>query len=133
MDTAAVGGGQEDEDDDEASDDYDLDAALNGAPLGPGKLDPWDQKSRERAEEKAPKQRERGAKGNKAQKKQEEREQEREAPPDRCGHSGTVHYSWWNKHVANPIREHGYGAAGASAMRLLRGTILEACMLRRTK
>ena len=51
----------------------------------------------------------------------------------RCAHSGTVHYSWWNKHVANPIREHGYDAAGAAAMRLLRGTILEACMLRRTK
>ena len=53
--------------------------------------------------------------------------------PNRCGHSGTVHYSWWNKHVANPIRESGYGAGGAAAMQLLRGAILEACMLRRTK
>lgn len=51
----------------------------------------------------------------------------------RCSHSGTVHYSWWNKHVANPIRESGYGGGGAAAMKLLRGTILEACMLRRTK
>lgn len=55
------------------------------------------------------------------------------ASPPRCNHSGTVHYSWWNKHVANPIRLSGYGGDGARAMGLLRGTILEACMLRRTK
>lgn len=61
------------------------------------------------------------------------RKTESPPPPLRCDHSGTVHYSWWNKHVANPIRESGYGGGGAASMRLLRGTILEACMLRRTK
>ena len=90
----------------------------------------------EEEEEHAAKGEEQAAKGEEHAAKGEEqaaKEKAEAASPPRCNHSGTVHYSWWNKHVANPIRLSGYGGDGARAMGLLRGTILEACMLRRTK
>ena len=52
-----------------------------------------------------------------------------------CGHSKGQHYCWWNKHIANPIKHHGYqeGTPGAAAMRLLKRELLPKCLLRRTK
>ena len=35
-----------------------------------------------------------------------------------CGHSRMNHYCWWNKHVANPIKKHGYAGLGAQAMQV---------------
>ena len=50
-----------------------------------------------------------------------------------CGHGKMNHYCWWNKHIANPIKHHGYSGPGASAMKLLKSELLDACLLRRTK
>ena len=50
-----------------------------------------------------------------------------------CGHSRMNHYCWWNKHVANPIKKHGYAGPGAAAMSLLKTEMLDQCLLRRTK
>ena len=41
--------------------------------------------------------------------------------------------SWWNKHIANPIKKHGYAGPGAQAMQLLKREMLDKCLLRRTK
>lgn len=50
-----------------------------------------------------------------------------------CRHSPLVHYCWWNKYVANPIKKYGYVGCGRQAMRLLKTEILEKTLLRRTK
>lgn len=34
----------------------------------------------------------------------------------RCAHGVFQHYSWFNRHVANPIRNHGYQGRGRAAM-----------------
>ncbi|GJP76840.1 hypothetical protein CLOP_g7292 [Closterium sp. NIES-67] len=52
---------------------------------------------------------------------------------DQCGHSPLVHFCWWNKFVANPIKKHGYGGDGRRAMLLLKHRVLDRILLRRTK
>jgi hypothetical protein len=42
-------------------------------------------------------------------------------------------YCRWNKHVANPIRNHGYQGKGRTAMLVLRNHILPTILIRRTK
>ena len=34
----------------------------------------------------------------------------------RCAHGPMQHYSWWNRHVANPIRNHGFTGRGKAAL-----------------
>ncbi|PNH00737.1 ATP-dependent helicase rhp16, partial [Tetrabaena socialis] len=52
---------------------------------------------------------------------------------DTCAHAPLSHYCWWNRFVANPIKAHGYGGRGRTAMMLLKNRILPAILLRRTK
>ncbi|MEW5314236.1 MAG: hypothetical protein WDW38_005748 [Sanguina aurantia] len=52
---------------------------------------------------------------------------------DHCGHSSLSHYCWWNRYVANPIKNHGYQGEGRSAMLLLKNRIMPKILLRRTK
>ncbi|WIA16278.1 hypothetical protein OEZ85_012982 [Tetradesmus obliquus] len=52
---------------------------------------------------------------------------------DCCAHARMSHHCWWNRHVANPIKYHGYQGKGRVAMQLLRNTLLPAILLRRTK
>jgi DNA repair protein RAD16 len=50
-----------------------------------------------------------------------------------CGHGPIVHYSFFNKHIMNPINRYGYVGDGRKAMMLLSNSILFQLMLRRTK
>lgn len=58
---------------------------------------------------------------------------ERSRPLVCCRHSPLHHYCYWNKWVANPIKNCGYVGKGRLAMRLLKSEILEKILLRRTK
>ncbi|KAG1677040.1 hypothetical protein FOA52_001209 [Chlamydomonas sp. UWO 241] len=50
-----------------------------------------------------------------------------------CDHSAISHFCWWNRFVANPIKNHGYQGKGRSAMLLLKNQIMPTILLRRTK
>jgi len=52
---------------------------------------------------------------------------------DMCDHGPILHYCWWNKFVANPIKKFGYQGKGAAAMRTLKNEVLDVTLLRRTK
>lgn len=52
---------------------------------------------------------------------------------DQCGHSPLAHYCFWNRFVANPIKNHGYAGKGRQAMLLLKNQIMPQILLRRTK
>ena len=50
-----------------------------------------------------------------------------------CGHSPLNHFSFFNKHILNPIRRYGYVGAGKKAMLFLKEAVLDHIMLRRRK
>jgi hypothetical protein len=50
-----------------------------------------------------------------------------------CDHARSDHHSHFNKHILNPIRDHGVEGAGKEAMLKLQNEILDVCLLRRTK
>ena len=50
-----------------------------------------------------------------------------------CGHGPIQHFSYFNKHIMNPINRYGYVGDGRSAMMLLTNAVLKKIMLRRTK
>jgi len=50
-----------------------------------------------------------------------------------CGHSPLQHYSYFNKHVLNPIKKFGYVGEGRKAMVTLKGEVFDKVLLRRTK
>jgi len=50
-----------------------------------------------------------------------------------CGHGSIQHYSYFNKHVLNPIKTYGYSGDGRRAMFKLKNDVLDTCLLRRTK
>lgn len=50
-----------------------------------------------------------------------------------CDHSPLVHFCWWNKFVANPIKKWGFKGDGLKAMTLLKDKLLHSILLRRTK
>ncbi|KNH06181.1 DNA repair protein [Perkinsela sp. CCAP 1560/4] len=50
-----------------------------------------------------------------------------------CGHSPLTHFSYFNKHILNPIRKYGYVGCGRQAMQLLKESLLDRIMLRRKK
>ncbi|KAL3679938.1 hypothetical protein R1sor_022894 [Riccia sorocarpa] len=50
-----------------------------------------------------------------------------------CGHSSLLHFCWWNKFIANPIKRWGYVDDGRTAMNLLKDLVLNKTLLRRTK
>mmetsp|Transcript_11075 Transcript_11075/g.20703 ORF Transcript_11075/g.20703 Transcript_11075/m.20703 type:complete len:338 (-) Transcript_11075:1135-2148(-) len=50
-----------------------------------------------------------------------------------CGHSSIQHYSYFNKHILNPIQRDGYSHDGRRAMFVLKSEVLDKCLLRRTK
>ncbi|BFI40676.1 DNA repair protein RAD16 [Marchantia polymorpha subsp. ruderalis] len=50
-----------------------------------------------------------------------------------CGHSALLHFCWWNKFIANPIKKWGYIDEGRTAMTILKHLVLQKCLLRRTK
>lgn len=52
---------------------------------------------------------------------------------DHCGHTPLQHFCWWNRKIANPIRNYGYQGKGREAMKLLRERVLPEILLRRTK
>eukprot|EP00899_Mesostigma_viride_P021628 jgi/Mesvir1/29467/Mv23041-RA.4 len=52
---------------------------------------------------------------------------------DHCDHSPLVHFCWWNRHIANPIKKHGYAGPGRKAMLTLKNRVLDCALLRRTK
>ncbi|KAH9308577.1 hypothetical protein KI387_036488 [Taxus chinensis] len=52
---------------------------------------------------------------------------------DECGHSPPLHFCWWNKFVANPIKKWGYMHEGRKALILLKYKVLNSIVLRRTK
>jgi DNA repair protein RAD16 len=50
-----------------------------------------------------------------------------------CSHPSMMHFSHFNKYVLNPIQRDGYSGDGRRAMFLLRDSVLNLCLLRRTK
>jgi len=50
-----------------------------------------------------------------------------------CGHTPMHHFSYFNKHVINPIKRYGYTGDGRKAMITLKTQVLDRIMLRRTK
>jgi DNA repair protein RAD16 len=50
-----------------------------------------------------------------------------------CGHGSIQHYSYFNKHILNPIQRDGYSHDGRRAMFVLKSEVLDKCLLRRTK
>ncbi|KAH9259092.1 hypothetical protein BASA81_002712 [Batrachochytrium salamandrivorans] len=50
-----------------------------------------------------------------------------------CGHTPMSHYSYFNKHIMNPVTRNGFVGEGKRAMELLRDDLLGEIMLRRTK
>ena len=50
-----------------------------------------------------------------------------------CAHPSMMHFSHFNKYVLNPIQRDGYSGDGRRAMFLLRDSVLNLCLLRRTK
>ena len=50
-----------------------------------------------------------------------------------CGHRSFSHFSYFNKHVLNPIQRDGYSGDGRRAMFTLKNEVLDTCLLRRTK
>jgi len=50
-----------------------------------------------------------------------------------CGHGSVQHFSYFNKHVLNPIQRDGYSGDGRRAMFKLKDQVLDKCLLRRTK
>lgn len=50
-----------------------------------------------------------------------------------CGHGPLHHFSYFNKHIMNPINRLGYVGEGKKALMLLANGVLNALMLRRTK
>lgn len=50
-----------------------------------------------------------------------------------CGHSSIQHYSYFNRHILNPIQRDGYANDGRRAMFTLKNEVLDKCLLRRTK
>eukprot|EP00934_Nitzschia_sp_Nitz4_P000843 Nitzschia sp. Nitz4//scaffold123_size70294//47538//51404//NITZ4_005932-RA/size70294-snap-gene-0.118-mRNA-1//1//CDS//3329534497//843//frame0 len=52
---------------------------------------------------------------------------------EECGHSSIQHFSYFNKHVLNPIQRAGYQGDGRRAMIKLKNDVLDKCLIRRTK
>jgi DNA repair protein RAD16 len=52
---------------------------------------------------------------------------------DYCGHSPLQHYSLFNRDIVNPIKKHGYLGAGRTGFVKLKRSVLDKCLLRRTK
>ena len=50
-----------------------------------------------------------------------------------CGCTKESHWCWWNRHIANPIKYNGFAGKGHTAMMTLKNTVLNTCLLRRTK
>ena len=50
-----------------------------------------------------------------------------------CGHSPLQHYSLFNQDIVNPIKKFGYVGAGKSAFVVLKRSVLDRLLLRRTK
>lgn len=50
-----------------------------------------------------------------------------------CGHGTIQHFSYFNKHVLNPIQRAGYQGDGRRAMMKLKSEVLDKCLIRRTK
>ncbi len=50
-----------------------------------------------------------------------------------CNHPPMSHYSYFNKHVINPVKRYGYTGDGRKAMMTLKTEVLDQAMLRRTK
>ena len=50
-----------------------------------------------------------------------------------CAHPSMMHFSHFNKYVLNPIQRDGYSGDGRRAMFLLKDSVLNLCLLRRTK
>lgn len=50
-----------------------------------------------------------------------------------CGCSSIQHFSYFNKHVLNPIQRSGYQGDGRRAMMKLKCEVLDQCLIRRTK
>ena len=50
-----------------------------------------------------------------------------------CGHGSIQHFSYFNKHVLNPIQRDGYQGDGRRAMMKLKNDVLDKSLLRRTK
>merc|ERR1719317_1796116 len=51
---------------------------------------------------------------------------------DHCNHSPLKHYSWFNKHIINPVKRSGYVGEGKKAIYTLKA-VLDEVQLRRTK
>ena len=52
---------------------------------------------------------------------------------DECSHSAMQHFSYFNKHILNPIKRFGYVGDGRKGMLTLKNEILDEVLLRRTK
>lgn len=52
---------------------------------------------------------------------------------DYCGHSPLQHYSLFNRDIVNPIKKYGYIGAGRTGFVKLKRSVLDKCLLRRTK
>jgi DNA repair protein RAD16 len=50
-----------------------------------------------------------------------------------CDHGTIHHFSYFNKHVLNPIQRAGYQGDGRRAMMKLKCEVLDKCLIRRTK
>jgi DNA repair protein RAD16 len=50
-----------------------------------------------------------------------------------CGHRSLSHFSYFNRHILNPIQRDGYSGDGRRAMFTLKNEVLDKCLLRRTK
>lgn len=49
------------------------------------------------------------------------------APLRRAGHSPMQHWCWWNRNVANPIKQHGYVGKGRKALMVLKHQARHRC------
>jgi len=52
---------------------------------------------------------------------------------EKCDHSPLMHFSYFNRHVINPIKRYGYIGDGRRAMLTLKHEVLDQILLRRTK
>lgn len=52
---------------------------------------------------------------------------------DECSHTAMQHFSYFNKHILNPIKRMGYVGEGRKGMLTLKNEILDEVLLRRTK
>lgn len=62
----------------------------------------------------------------------DEQEEHRHRGKCTCGHASSSHFSWWNRRIANPIRELGQTDRGSELFERLHGVIRQ-IILRRTK